>query len=59
MLALSYALPAGFLSPGATRNSAAKMDMSTQQEYPGLKDGEISTGVSPLSLSRSRNERIA
>lgn len=26
------------------------MDMSTQQEYPGLKDGEISTGVSPLPL---------
>lgn len=29
------------------------MDIATQQEYPGLKDGEISTGVS-LSTRYSR-----
>lgn len=33
------------------------MDMSSQQEYPGLKDGEISTGVSPLCLLKKSNRQ--
>lgn len=41
----------------AARKLCLRMDMSTQQEYPGLKDGEISTGVSPPSLVESLNER--